>query len=57
MRMPTGPRTCITIWPESTEGKKFEPRNGARPKDSRTAAMMPVTTSLRCAMAMARRLR
>ena len=56
-RMPTGPRTCITIWPESTEGKKLDPRNGSRANEASTAAIRPVTNTLRRVIAMASRLR
>ena len=34
MRVPTGGRTCRVIWPASTDGKKFEPRNGASANDA-----------------------
>ncbi len=44
-RVPTGARTCIRIWPESTDGKKLRPRNGARANDATTKTMKPVMNS------------
>ena len=57
MRVPIGGRTCRAIWPVSTEGKKFEPRNGASAKDTSTKARKPVTNSRRRTIASASRLR
>ena len=56
-RVPTGARTCRVIWPESTEGKKLPPRNGASPNETSTAAMKPTTNTRRWLSAMASRLR
>ncbi len=57
MRVPTGGRTCRVICPESTEGKKLEPRNGARPNEATTTTRKPITNRRRCSSAMASRLR
>ena len=38
MRVPTGGRTCSVIWPASTDGKKFDPRNGTSTNDASTTA-------------------
>ena len=56
-RVPTGARACIRIWPESTAGKKFWPRNGTSENDASTKAMKPTMNGPRWRSAISRRSR
>ena len=51
MRMPTGARTCIKIWPPSTCGKKLRPRKGASRKEISTNPRKPGMNTPRWRMA------
>src|ERR1700730_7336392 len=55
MRVPTWTRTCIRIWPASTEGKKFWPRYGTSRNEAPTKPRKTITkTGRRCIASVSR---